>query len=248
MIVKNMSDSEILKELKTIDTILKSRISGHLKKFEKKLKSNAYKHNDVLAVREYVINWNRVLVCFQKLAYTDKFLDVRVNYIVITEDNGAFLSFRDGCGDFGFYHYSKHAIDRMWERMGLTIKDFFVNEYVTIANGTHHLTKYNEDGNDDSTYIMAIGRCFFIVCIDGSQIVVKTTLDLDRIRPNQMTLYAHSKKCAEKYAAEIGWDWRLLASQGFSESRFDTTVVSWAGARGIMQIMPSTEKAFFLRI
>lgn len=37
MIVKNMSDSEILKELKTIDTILKSRISGHLKKFEKKL-------------------------------------------------------------------------------------------------------------------------------------------------------------------------------------------------------------------
>jgi membrane-bound lytic murein transglycosylase F len=134
----------------------------------------------------------------------------------------------------------------MWERMGLTIKDFFVNEYVTKANGTHHLTKYNEDGNDDSTYIMAIGRCFFIVCIDGSQIVVKTTLDLDRLRPNQMTLYAHSKKCAEKYAAEIGWDWRLLASQGFSESRFDTTVVSWAGARGIMQIMPSTARAFGL--
>ena len=60
MIVKNMSDSEILKELKTIDTILKSRISGHLKKFEKKLKSNAYKHNDVLEVREYVINWIKI--------------------------------------------------------------------------------------------------------------------------------------------------------------------------------------------
>lgn len=50
----------------------------------------------------------------------------------------------------------------------------------------------------------------------------------------------------KKYAAEIGWDWRLLASQGFSESRFDTTVVSWAGARGIMQIMPSTARAFGL--
>ena len=35
MIVKNMSDSEILKELKSIDVVLKSRISGHLKKFEK---------------------------------------------------------------------------------------------------------------------------------------------------------------------------------------------------------------------
>lgn len=48
------------------------------------------------------------------------------------------------------------------------------------------------------------------------------------------------------YAKEIDWDWRLLASQGFSESRFDTTVVSWAGARGIMQIMPSTARAFGL--
>lgn len=48
------------------------------------------------------------------------------------------------------------------------------------------------------------------------------------------------------YAKEIDWDWRLLASQGFTESRFDTTVVSWAGARGIMQLMPSTARAFGL--
>ena len=50
----------------------------------------------------------------------------------------------------------------------------------------------------------------------------------------------------KRYAATIGWDWRLLAAQGFTESRFDTTVVSWAGARGIMQIMPSTARAFGL--
>lgn len=46
-----------------------------------------------------------------------------------------------------------------------------------------------------------------------------------------------------KYASEIGWDWRLLAAQGYTESRFDSTVVSWAGARGIMQIMPRTARA-----
>lgn len=46
-----------------------------------------------------------------------------------------------------------------------------------------------------------------------------------------------------KYAGKIGWDWRMMASQGFIESRFDTTVVSWAGARGIMQIMPRTARA-----
>lgn len=47
----------------------------------------------------------------------------------------------------------------------------------------------------------------------------------------------------KKYASEIGWDWRLLASQGYTESRFDSTRVSWAGARGIMQLMPATARA-----
>ena len=45
-------------------------------------------------------------------------------------------------------------------------------------------------------------------------------------------------------AAKVGCDWRLLASQGFIESHFDSTRVSWAGARGIMQIMPSTARAY----
>lgn len=47
-----------------------------------------------------------------------------------------------------------------------------------------------------------------------------------------------------RYASTIGWDWRLLASLSFKESRFDSTVVSWAGARGIMQIMPRTARAY----
>lgn len=50
----------------------------------------------------------------------------------------------------------------------------------------------------------------------------------------------------KRYAAEIGWDWRLLASQGYVESHFDSSLVSWAGARGIMQIMPSTARAYGL--
>ncbi len=50
----------------------------------------------------------------------------------------------------------------------------------------------------------------------------------------------------KKYAERIGWDWRLLAAQGYAESNFDSTVVSWAGARGIMQIMPGTAKIYGL--
>lgn len=47
----------------------------------------------------------------------------------------------------------------------------------------------------------------------------------------------------KKYASQIGWDWRLLAAQGFTESHFNPNAVSWAGARGIMQIMPATARA-----
>ena len=48
----------------------------------------------------------------------------------------------------------------------------------------------------------------------------------------------------KQYADSIGWDWRLLASMSYNESQFDSTLVSWAGARGIMQLMPSTARYF----
>lgn len=41
-------------------------------------------------------------------------------------------------------------------------------------------------------------------------------------------------------AQRIGWDWRLLAAQCYQESGFDPQALSWAGACGLMQIMPST--------
>ena len=48
----------------------------------------------------------------------------------------------------------------------------------------------------------------------------------------------------KKYAAEIGWDWRLLAAQAHTESKFKPKATSWAGARGLMQIMPATARDY----
>ena len=42
------------------------------------------------------------------------------------------------------------------------------------------------------------------------------------------------------YSREIRWDWRLLAAQCYQESTFDPQAVSFAGAKGLMQIMPGT--------
>ncbi len=47
-----------------------------------------------------------------------------------------------------------------------------------------------------------------------------------------------------KYSEEIGWDWRLLASMMYQESRFRPDVESWAGARGLMQLMPGTARRY----
>ena len=44
----------------------------------------------------------------------------------------------------------------------------------------------------------------------------------------------------QQEAKYIGWDWRLLAAQCYQESAFDPQAESWAGARGLMQIMPAT--------
>lgn len=42
----------------------------------------------------------------------------------------------------------------------------------------------------------------------------------------------------KKYSDEIEWDWRLLASLIYQESRFHPDARSWAGAYGLMQLMP----------
>jgi membrane-bound lytic murein transglycosylase F len=49
------------------------------------------------------------------------------------------------------------------------------------------------------------------------------------------------------HAPRLGWDWRLLGSQMFQESRFQPDARSWAGARGLMQLMPATAREFGVR-
>jgi len=45
-------------------------------------------------------------------------------------------------------------------------------------------------------------------------------------------------------AQELGWDWRLLAALVYKESRFDPSAVSYAGAQGLLQLMPVTLERF----
>jgi membrane-bound lytic murein transglycosylase F len=61
--------------------------------------------------------------------------------------------------------------------------------------------------------------------------------DLYAINSGKISKY---DKAIKKYSKEIGWDWRLVASLIYQESRFKPNAVSWTGAYGLMQLMPIT--------
>lgn len=46
----------------------------------------------------------------------------------------------------------------------------------------------------------------------------------------------------KKYAQQYDLDWRLLVAQAYQESRFDADAKSFAGARGLFQLLPSTAR------
>ncbi|MDR1500199.1 MAG: transglycosylase SLT domain-containing protein [Tannerellaceae bacterium] len=60
---------------------------------------------------------------------------------------------------------------------------------------------------------------------------------MPEIRPGHLSPY---DSIFRKKAYVLGWDWRLIASLSYQESHFNNNTISWAGAQGLMGIMPST--------
>lgn len=66
------------------------------------------------------------------------------------------------------------------------------------------------------------------------------SLGLNIKKGGKISVYDDSFK---RHAQVSGYDWRLLAAIGFNESRFNNDIISWAGAQGLMQLMPVTAQA-----
>lgn len=67
------------------------------------------------------------------------------------------------------------------------------------------------------------------------------TKEYDYVKEGKISDY---DELIKKYAATINWDWRLLTSQMYKESKFDPNTKSWRGARGLMQLMPKTALSY----
>ena len=59
-------------------------------------------------------------------------------------------------------------------------------------------------------------------------------------RPSRQGRISPYDELFRKYGRTIEVDWRLLAAQSFEESRFNPAAESWAGAVGLMQVLPRT--------
>lgn len=75
---------------------------------------------------------------------------------------------------------------------------------------------------------------------ESPRIAERMESDFHSISGGNISIYDdYIKEISEEY----GWDWRLIASVIYHESRFNPEAESWAGAYGLMQIMPSTARS-----
>jgi membrane-bound lytic murein transglycosylase F len=69
----------------------------------------------------------------------------------------------------------------------------------------------------------------------------RTTSTYSSLGGNRISVF---DELIQENAKSLGWDWRLLAAVVYKESAFDTTATSYAGAQGLLQLMPVTLERF----
>ncbi len=69
----------------------------------------------------------------------------------------------------------------------------------------------------------------------GSKTRRDVSVDYEHIRSGKISDY---DELIRQYSANINWDWKLLSALIYKESAFNAQAQSWAGAMGLMQVMP----------
>ena len=102
------------------------------------------------------------------------------------------------------------------------------------------LNRWIEDKQNEGLFARTYKKYF----VDMRGYIERATSDLLTSSTGKLCEYDDLLK---RHAPEIGWDWRLLASQVYQESRFKPDAKSWAGAQGLLQLMPGTARQVGVR-
>jgi membrane-bound lytic murein transglycosylase F len=102
------------------------------------------------------------------------------------------------------------------------------------------LNRWIEDKQNEGLFARLYKKYF----VDMKGYIERATSDFLTSSTGKLCPYDELLK---RHAPEIGWDWRLLASQVFQESRFKPDAKSWAGAQGLLQLMPGTARQVGVR-
>ncbi|MDN3204830.1 transporter substrate-binding domain-containing protein [Algoriphagus sediminis] len=111
--------------------------------------------------------------------------------------------------------------------------------WVTRDNSKELLNSLNEWIEDkQKRFIPDLYAKYFLNSKNG---YFRSNSPFSSIAGDRISQYDEIIKSGAEY---LGWDWRLLSSVVYKESRFDTSATSYAGARGLLQLMPVTLERF----
>ncbi len=124
--------------------------------------------------------------------------------------------------------------------VGLEISEPSQVAWVVRKNAPLLLAEVNQwiEKGKKSTYLAILYGKYFL---NKKNSYYRNKSPFSSISGDQISVYDGIIKDGSE---RLGWDWRLLASLVYKESRFDTTATSYAGARGLLQLMPVTLERF----
>lgn len=209
MVKKGMNEDEIYNSLKRSYDWVAERERGLMIKNKKKIQSAAYKNNDILSVSKYITPEQEEVV-----VYTIKHIIQAGKKDVLS---AAFVSYYDtelgfilpthnpnfGKGLYEYFVFTKHAIDRLKDRLGKTFIEFFEKDYLKRNASAYGMEKYDHN-NDPNEYVCRMGDAFLICAIEGKGIFVKTILSTSEMHSNQLVLMLQSQKSGQGVLNEAG--------------------------------------------
>ena len=202
MITRGMTPYETLSHIRDYEEWIRCRINGLFKKYKKKLMNKFVPEDTILGTSNYTIEGDRCMMKAIK-CYYGKVANFYWCVLIIT-DRGYIIPISDAVTNkaIAFFTITKHAEQRMKERLGMDIYTFFDEAYIKKNHTAHHLEKYDYNNNPDE-YVCQMGDAFLIIQKNGFELIVKTVLDKNELYTPQMQNYYDSKVRREEYDGKV---------------------------------------------